>query len=143
MLGNLHPKIGSKKDRKRIGRGKTNRGKTSGRGHKGQRSRSGGRVSSWFEGGQTPLKLRSRKRGFNKPNRIIYEVVDIKYLNVFEDSDQITTKELTKAGLVSGRSPVKILGGGKLEKALIVKANWFSRPAIKKIEEKGGKAEIV
>jgi len=111
MLGNLHPKIGSKKDRKRIGRGKTNRGKTSGRGHKGQRSRSGGRVSSWFEGGQTPLKLRSRKRGFNKPNRIIYEVVDIKYLNVFEDSDQITTKELTKAGLVSGRGPVKILGG--------------------------------
>ncbi|MFQ5787500.1 MAG: 50S ribosomal protein L15 [Thermodesulfobacteriota bacterium] len=143
MLDNLNPQIGSKKEKKRVGRGKTNRGKTSGRGHKGQRSRSGGSVSPWFEGGQTPLKLRSLKRGFNNPNRITYDVVNINKLNIFDGSDQITTQELKKAGLVSGRNPVKILGGGELEKTLDVKANGFSKAAIKKIEEKGGKAEII
>jgi len=143
MLGNLNPRIGSKKDKKRIGRGKTNRGKTSGRGHKGQRSRSGGRVSPWFEGGQSPLKLRSVKRGFNNPNRVTYDVVNIVKLNIFDGSDHITPDELKKAGLVSGKNPVKILGVGELENTLNVKANGFSRQAIKKIEEKGGRAEII
>ena len=143
MLNKLSPHEGSKKKCKRIGRGPGRRGKTSGKGHKGQRSRSGGRVSSWFEGGQTPLKLRSIKRGFKNPNRVEYEVVNIKSLNMIDKVDQITPDELKKAGLVTGKSPIKILGYGELDRKVSIIANRFTKSAIEKIEEKGGKAEIV
>jgi large subunit ribosomal protein L15 len=143
MLNRLSPQEGSKKRRKRVGRGPGRRGKTSGKGHKGQRSRSGGRVSSWFEGGQTPLKLRSIKRGFRNPNRIEYELVNIKSLNVIGEVDQITPDELKKAGLVTGKNPIKILGNGELDRQINVIANRFTKTAIKKIEERGGKAEII
>ena len=143
MLNKLSPHEGSKKKCKRIGRGPGRRGKTSGKGHKGQRSRSGGRVSSWFEGGQTPLKLRSIKRGFKNPNRVEYEVVNIKTLNMIDKVDQITPDELKKAGLVTGKSPIKILGYGELDRKVSIIANRFTKSAIEKIEEKGGKAEIV
>ena len=143
MLNKLSPQEGSKKKCKRIGRGPGRRGKTSGKGHKGQRSRSGGRVSSWFEGGQTPLKLRSIKRGFRNPNRIEYEVVNIKSLNMIDEVDQITPDELKKAGLVTGKNPIKILGDGELDRKISIIANRFTKTAIKKIEDRGGKAEII
>ncbi|MBI2487408.1 MAG: 50S ribosomal protein L15 [Deltaproteobacteria bacterium] len=143
MLDKLIPPLGTNKKKKRVGRGPGCHGKTSGRGHKGQRSRSGGRVSAWFEGGQTPLRLRSPKRGFRNSQRIVYDIVNINDLNKFNDCDVITPEELKKAGLVSGRNPVKILGSGEIGRAFIVKANRFSEQAIKKLEERGGRAEIV
>ncbi|HEX9831458.1 MAG TPA: 50S ribosomal protein L15 [Thermodesulfobacteriota bacterium] len=143
MLDKLIPPLGTNKKKKRVGRGPGCHGKTSGRGHKGQRSRSGGRVSAWFEGGQTPLRLRSPKRGFRNSQRIVYDVVNINDLNKFNDCDVITPEELKKAGLVSGRNPVKILGSGEIGRAFIVKANRFSEQAIKKLEERGGRAEVV
>jgi large subunit ribosomal protein L15 len=143
MLNKLSPLEGSKKKCKRVGRGPGRRGKTSGKGHKGQRSRSGGRVSSWFEGGQTPLKLRSIKRGFKNPNRIEYDVVNIKSLNMIDKVDRITPDELKKARLVTGKNPIKILGHGELDRKISIIANRFTKTAIEKIEEKGGKAEII
>jgi large subunit ribosomal protein L15 len=143
MLDKLMSPLGTNKRKKRVGRGPGCHGKTSGRGHKGQRSRSGGRVSSWFEGGQTPLRLRSPKRGFKHSRRLVYEVVNIKDLNKFNEGDVITAEELKKAGLVSGRNPVKILGSGEIGHAFTVKANGFSEQAIKKLEERGGRAEVV
>lgn len=143
MLNKLSPQTGSKRRSKRVGRGPGSRGKTSGRGHKGQRSRSGGRVSPWFEGGQTPLKLRSIKRGFRNPNRVEYDVVNIKSLSAIDKLDLITPEELKKAGLVSGKNPIKILGDGELDRKISVKANGFTKTAIKKIEQMGGKAEII
>ncbi len=143
MLNKLSPQEGSKRKAKRVGRGPGRRGKTSGKGHKGQRSRSGGKVSSWFEGGQTPLKLRSIKRGFKNPNRVEYEVVNIRSLSIIDKVDQITPDELKKAGLVTGKNPIKILGDGELDRKINIKANGFTKTAIKKIEERGGRAEII
>ncbi len=143
MLDKLTPPSGTNKKKKRVGRGPGCHGKTSGRGHKGQRSRSGGRVSPWFEGGQTPLRLRSPKRGFNNSLRIVYDIVNIKDLDKFNDGDVITPEELKKAGLVSGKNPVKVLGDGEIARAYTIKANRFSKQAIKKLEEQGGRAELV
>lgn len=143
MLDRLTPPMGATKNRKRVGRGPGCHGKTSGRGHKGQGSRSGGMVSPWFEGGQTPLKLRSPKRGFKNPLRVVYDIINIKDLNRFKDGDVVTLVELKKAGLISGKSPVKVLGDGELNRVLTVKANGFSKVAIKKLEERGGHAEVV
>jgi large subunit ribosomal protein L15 len=143
MLDTLTRPEGAVRNRKRLGRGPGCHGKTSGRGHKGQRSRSGGRVSPWFEGGQTPLKLRSPKRGFKSPLRTIYDVVNLRDLNEFNEGDVVTPKELIKGGFVSGKNPVKILGTGELQRSLTVKAQGFSKEALKKIEESGGKAEVI
>ncbi len=143
MLEKLNPPLGTNKKKKRVGRGPGCHGKTSGRGHKGQRSRSGGTVSVWFEGGQTPLRLRSPKRGFNNSLRILYEIVNVKDLNKLNDVDVVTQEELKKAGLVSGKNPIKILGNGEITRAFTVRANRFSRQAIKKLEEQGGRAEVV
>ena len=143
MLNSLSPQPGAKKQKKRVGRGTGSTGKTSGKGHKGQRARSGGKVSPWFEGGQTALKLRSPKRGFTSRNKEKIDLVNVSDLNRFSDGDVITDAELKAAGLAKGKNPVKILGNGDLEKALTVKAAAFSKGAIKKIEEKGGKADII
>lgn len=143
MLNKLSPREGSTRKRMRVGRGPGRRGKTSGKGHKGQRSRSGGRVSTWFEGGQTPLKLRSIKRGFKNPNRVQYDVVNIKILNTIDQVDRITPDVLKKARLVTGKNPIKILGHGELDRKISIVANRFTKSAIQKIEEKGGKAEII
>jgi len=143
MLNNLSPQPGSKKNKKRVGRGSGSTGKTSGKGHKGQNSRSGGGVSPWFEGGQTALKLRSPKRGFTSRNKEEYDLVNIRDLNRFSSGDVITPEELKSSGLTSGKNPVKVLGLGELEQAVTVKAHAFSKGAQKKIEDKGGKAEIL
>ncbi len=143
MLNKLTPPKGATKKKKRVGRGPGSHGKTSGRGHKGQGSRSGGNVSPWFEGGQTPLKLRSPKRGFRNPFKTVYDVINVKDLNNFNEGDIITPEELKKAGLVGGKNPVKVLGEGELNRAVTVRAHGFSKSALAKVEEKGGKAETV
>ena len=143
-LHNLKPPKGSKKNRKRVGRGSgSGMGKTSTRGHKGQKARSGGLKRSGFEGGQMPIYRRLPKRGFHNFTRVEYQVVNI------EDFARCAEKELTfeilkAAGLVKKASvPLKILGFGKLEKPYIVKANAFSKTAIEKIEQAGGKAVVI
>lgn len=142
MLNNLKPTEGSKKKKKRIGRGPGSQGKTSGKGHKGQRSRSGASVHLWFEGGQTPLKLRAPKRGFVNIHRIEYDIVNVGKLDIFE-SGGVTPEILKEKGLISGKSPVKILGSGELNKSLTIKANGFSATAKEKIEKQGGSIEII
>lgn len=143
MLNNLSPQPGSKKNRKRVGRGPGSTGKTSGKGHKGQNSRAGGGVSPWFEGGQTALKLRAPKRGFKSRNKEVFDLINIRDLNRFSEGDVLTPEELANSGLTGGKNPIKILGHGELERKITVKAHAFSKGAIKKIEDKGGKAEIL
>ena len=139
-----HP--GSTHRRKIVGRGPgSGLGKTSGRGEKGQKARSGGRVSQWFEGGQTPLYKRVSRRGFNNARFATrYSVVNVSSLNIFEDGTTVTPELLKEKKLVRKElDGIKILGSGKLEKKLTVKANLFTNSAINKIEELGGKAEVI
>jgi large subunit ribosomal protein L15 len=133
QLNNLRQKPGAKKKKKRVGRGTSSGfGKTCGRGHKGQKSRSGGTKGVRFEGGQTPLYRRLPKRGFkNYPFRKEYAVLNVSELNRYEG--EVNKEVLRVSGLL------KILGDGELSKALTVKADKFSRSAKKKIEAAGGK----
>ena len=144
-LHTLQPVPGSRPDRKRVGRGTSSgHGKTSGRGHKGQNARSGGGVRPGFEGGQTPLFKRLPKRGFTNINRVEYDVVNVKDLNVFPDGTLINPEELVKAGLVKkNHGLIKILGDGELNVKLTVDANKFSKSAEKRITDAGGKIEVV
>ncbi|MGG4492161.1 MULTISPECIES: 50S ribosomal protein L15 [Metabacillus] len=144
-LHELKPAEGSRKTRNRVGRGTgSGNGKTSGKGHKGQNARSGGGVRPGFEGGQTPLFRRLPKRGFTNINRKDYAIVSLDKLNLFEDGTEVTTELLLEAGMISKvRSGVKVLGDGKLEKKLTVKANKFSASAKEAIEAAGGSAEVI
>ena len=136
---------GARHSRKRVGRGTgSGHGKTSCRGHKGQNSRSGGGVRPGFEGGQTPLFKRLPKRGFTNVNRKEYAVVNVEDLNVFEKDSVVTIENLQEKGLVKKvYNGVKVLGDGKLEVALTVKANKFSKSAVAAIEAAGGKTEVI
>ena len=144
---NLSPPIGAKKARKRVGRGNSSgHGTYSGRGVKGQRSRSGGnKIRPGFEGGQLPLiKRLPEKRGFVNIFRTEYSVVSLDKLNIFESGSEVTPEKLLAARLVKSlRQPVKILSGGELKHPLSIKANKFSAAAKDKIEAAGGKAEEV
>ena len=144
-LHELKPAEGSKKNRKRLGRGTaTGQGKTAGRGQDGQKSRSGGNVRPGFEGGQMPLYRRIPKRGFHNPFRKEYAIVNIEDLNRFEDGTVITPELLKEEGLYKNlKEGLKILGDGNLEKKLTIKAHKFSQSAIEKIEAAGGKAEVI
>ena len=130
---------------KRIGRGQgSGNGKTSGKGQKGQNSRSGGGVAIGFEGGQTPFFKRMPKRGFTNYTRKEYAVVNVEDLNCFEDGAVVDFAALKEAGLVKKQlDGLKVLGNGKLEKKLTVKADKFSESAKKAIEEAGGNAEVL
>ena len=137
---------GSTKNRKRVGRGQgSGTGKTSGKGEKGQNARSGGGVRPGFEGGQLPLFRRLSKRGFNNYNfRTVYSVVNVEDLNRFEDGTVVTIEMLKEVGLVKKElDGVKIMGNGNLEKKLTVRANAFTRSAIEKINNIGGKTEVI
>ena len=137
---------GSTHRRKIVGRGPgSGHGKTSGRGEKGQKARSGGSVSPWFEGGQTPLYKRIPRRGFsNKRFETKYAIVNVSDLNRFKDGETVTPELLKESGLVKKElNGIKILGNGTLEKKLTVKANVFTNSAITKIEEKGGSTEVI
>lgn len=144
-LHELQPKEGTRTKAKRVGRGMgSGHGKTSGRGHKGQKARSGGGVRLGFEGGQTPLFQRLPKRGFTNINRKEYAIVNVETLNRFADNTEVTPEKLIEAGIVRKKSlDVKILGNGKLEKKLTVKAHKFSKAAVEAIEAAGGKAEVI
>ncbi len=138
-LNNLKPPEGSKKVRKRVGRGPgSRRGTYSGRGVKGQKSRSGSSTRPGFEGGQTPLIKRIPKRGFRRKSHIEYSIINIRDLNRFKDKDEITIERLKEESIIEGNKPVKILGDGKLDKKLVVHANKFSKNARDKIEKSGG-----
>lgn len=136
---------GARHSRKRVGRGTgSGHGKTSCRGHKGQNSRSGGGVRPGFEGGQTPLFKRLPKRGFTNVNRKEYAVVNVADLNVFEAGTVVTIENLQEKGLVKKLyNGVKVLGTGKLEVALTVKANKFSKTAETAITSAGGTIEVI
>jgi len=136
---------GSRKERKRVGRGMASgHGKTSGRGHKGQKARSGGGVRPGFEGGQMPLFQRLPKRGFTNINRKEYAVVNLETLNRFEDGTEVTPELLIETGIVRNeKSGIKILGNGELKKKLTVRAHKFSASAKKAIEDAGGQTEVI
>lgn len=144
-LHELSSAAGSRKERKRVGRGTSSgTGKTSGRGHKGQNSRSGGGVRPGFEGGQNPLYRRLPKRGFVNPTRKEYAVVNIEDLNSFAEGTEVTPEFLVNNGVVKNtKSGIKILGNGEVTVKLTVKANKFSQSAVEKIEAAGGKTEVI
>ena len=145
-LHELEAVYGSTKNRKRVGRGQgSGTGKTSGKGEKGQNARSGGGVRPGFEGGQLPLFRRLSKRGFNNYNfRTVYAVVNVEDLNRFENDTVVTIEMLKEVGLVKKElDGVKIMGNGNLEKKLTVRANAFTRSAIEKINNNGGKTEVI
>lgn len=145
-LHELKPNEGSVQTRKRVGRGPgSGLGKTSGKGHKGQNARSGGGVRPGFEGGQLPLFRRLPKRGFNNYEfRTEYAVVNVGDLNDFKDGSVIELNNLKESGLVKKeKDGIKILGNGELTKKLTVKANKFSSTAKEKIENAGGKIEVI
>ncbi len=145
-LSNLKPAAGATKNRKRVGRGEgSTLGKTSGRGQKGQKSRSGGRVKAGFEGGQTPLHRRLPKVGFVSRNALDYSIVNLSDLEeVFAAGDVVDYEALQARGLTRKKDDgVKILGTGELSKALTVKATKFSKTAAAKIQAAGGSVEVV
>ncbi|MFZ2949986.1 MAG: 50S ribosomal protein L15 [Desulfuromonadaceae bacterium] len=144
-LNNLRPSIGSTKNRKRIGRGTgSGHGKTATKGHKGQKARSGGSIKAGFEGGQMPLQRRLPKRGFTPLDRVVYSLVNISQLDVFEPGSVIDVLSLISKGLVkSDRYAVKILGNGDITKSLKVSANKFSQSAREKIIAAGGSVEEI
>ncbi|MDS9472023.1 50S ribosomal protein L15 [Sporosarcina pasteurii] len=144
-LHEMKPAVGARKSRKRIGRGiGSGYGKTSGKGHKGQNARSGGGVRLGFEGGQTPLFQRLPKRGFTNVNRKDYAVVNLDKLNLFDEGTEVTPELLLELGVVSkAKSGIKILGNGKLEKKLTVRAHKFSATAKEAIEQAGGQTEVI
>ncbi|NLN41508.1 MAG: 50S ribosomal protein L15 [Clostridiales bacterium] len=144
-LYQLSPAEGSVKKSKRKGRGPgSGLGKTAGRGHKGQKSRSGGGVKPGFEGGQMPLTRRLPKRGFTNIFAKVYNEVNVAQLEVFEPDTVVTPELLKEKGIIKKLNDgVKILGEGELNKKLTVKAHKFSKAAQEKIEAAGGKAEVI
>ncbi len=145
-LANLKPFAGSKHREKRVGRGPgSGHGKTSCRGQKGQRARSGGGVPAWFEGGQMPLIRRLPKRGFKNPFRVEYKVVNVGDLaRKFSEGATVDVEALKAAGLVKGREVrVKLLGDGEINFAITVKVHAVSKSAREKIEKAGGRVELI
>ena len=145
-LHELEKNIGATHAKKRVGRGSgSGLGKTSGRGQKGQKARSGGSINPVFEGGQLPLYRRIPKRGFsNAKFKTVYAVINLSDLNVFEDGTVVTPALLKDTGLIKNQlDGIKVLGTGTLEKKLTIQANKFSASALEKIKEAGSKAEVI
>ena len=142
-LSNVRAPKKANENKKRVGRGMgSGMGKTSTRGHKGQRSRSGSRMMRGFEGGQMPLHRRLPKRGFTNIFREEYSIVSIERLAGLGETT-INPDVLRKAGVVKGKAPIKILGDGELTAALTVQAHKFSKSAQEKITKAGGKFEVL
>ena len=145
-LSNLERPEGAHRNKKRLGRGPgSGTGKTSGKGHKGQKARTGHHgIPAWFEGGQMPLQRRMPKRGFKNWNRVEYMVVNLKALERIE-GDEVTPETLHQSGLIDlgkGR-PVKVLGDGEVSRKLTVRAHAVSASAREKIEKAGGSVELL
>ena len=140
QLSSLKGPARGRKNRKRIGRGiGSGTGKTSGKGQKGQNSRSGGRMPPWFEGGQMPLHRRLPKRGFTNIFKRHFEIVNVEQLSRCAGTDPITPEVMKEKGLIKKIGAVKILGVGELNKSMNVHAHKFSGSAQAKIEKSGGK----
>ena len=144
-LNELSPAPGARKVRFRVGRGLgSGNGKTSGKGQKGQKSRSGGGVRTGFEGGQMPIYRRLPKRGFKNIFANVYAEVNVETLNRFEDGTTVDAVALVEAGVLKNiQDGVRILGNGELTKKLTVVANGFTKTAQEKIEAAGGKIEVI
>jgi len=144
-LEELKPSKGATKKSKRVGRGVgSGHGKTSTKGHKGQKARSGGVKPAGFEGGQMPLQRRIPKRGFTNIFRKEYAIVNLNDLAALGGSDPVTPETLIKSGLVNNiKSGVKVLGMGEVKTAITVRAHKFSKSAVDKIQAAGGKAEVI
>lgn len=150
MLSNLHYAPGSKKPRKRIGRGQgSGHGGTATRGNKGQRSRAGTKFRPWFEGGQMPLVRRVPKFGFKSPFRVEYQVVNVGTLESLFEKGKLTESKITpeilyKTGVISNKLlPVKILGNGNIKTPMEIHVHAFSKSAKEKIDAAGGSIQIV
>ena len=144
-LHELQPAFGATKTRKRLGRGiGSGLGKTSGKGHKGAKARSGGGKRPGFEGGQMPLTMRLPKRGFTNKWRVEYEAINVDALNIFEDGMVVGPVELLEYGIIKKMlDGLKIMGDGELTKKLTVQANKFTATAKEKIEAAGGSCEVI
>ncbi len=144
-LNDLSPAKGSKKNRKRVGRGPgSGSGKTSSRGHKGQKSRSGASIRPGFEGGQMPLQRRLPKRGFTNHFKKIYDLINVKDLNRCEPDSVLDLQKLKELGFYKGaKDGVKLLGDGEISHPVEIKVNKVSKEARKKIEAAGGKVELI
>ena len=144
-LHDLKPAVGATTAPKRLGRGTgSGLGKTSGKGHKGAKARSGGGKRPGFEGGQMPLTMRLPKRGFTNKWRTEYVAINVDRLEVFEDGQVVSPVELIEMGIIKKiEDGVKIMGNGELTKKLTVRANKFTASAKEKIEAVGGKAEVI
>ena len=144
-LHELSPNPGAVRDVKRVGRGHgSGNGKTAGKGHKGQKARSGGSIRPGFEGGQTALARRIPKRGFNNIFATKYAIINVSDLEKFVDGTVVDTELLKASGIIKKEMDgIKVLGTGELTKNLTVKAAKFSAAAKEKIEKAGGKAEVM
>lgn len=144
-LEELKPAAGATKKSKRVGRGVgSGSGKTAGKGHKGQKARSGGVKGAGFEGGQMPLQRRIPKRGFTNIFRKEYSIVNLQDLEKMAGTDPITPEVLMRNGLIKDmKTGVKVLGNGELKAKLTVRAHKFSKSAVEKIQAAGGKAEVI
>ena len=144
-LHELQPAFGATKTRKRLGRGiGSGLGKTSGKGHKGAKARSGGGKRPGFEGGQMPLTMRLPKRGFTNKWRVEYEAINVDALNIFEDGMVVGPVELLEYGIIKKMlDGLKIMGDGELTKKLTVQASKFTATAKEKIEAAGGSCEVI
>jgi len=144
-IENIQPADGSRKRNKRVGRGVgSGHGKTSCKGHKGQKARSGGTTGLGFEGGQMPLQRRLPKRGFKNRSGIEYAVINLDRINGLTGMDMITPETLIEKKIINDiKDGLKVLGDGKIERAVTVKATAFSASAAEKIAAAGGKAEVI
>jgi large subunit ribosomal protein L15 len=144
-LEELKPAAGATKKSKRVGRGVgSGSGKTAGKGHKGQKARSGGVKGAGFEGGQMPLQRRIPKRGFTNIFRKEYSIVNLQDLETMAGTDPITPEVLMQKGLIKDmKTGVKVLGNGELKVKVTVRAHKFSKSAVEKIQAAGGKAEVI
>jgi large subunit ribosomal protein L15 len=145
-LEDLRPTKGSMKKTRRVGRGPgSTKGKTAGKGHKGQRSRSGAKGKAGFEGGQTPIYRRVPKKGFNNVNKKTLTVINLDVLEKrYNDDEEVTVSNLLERGIIQKElDGVKLLGDGKISKKLTVKVHAFSKSAKEKIEAAGGQIEVI
>jgi len=144
-LEDLQPAAGSRKRNKRVGRGVgSGHGKTSCKGHKGQKARSGGTKGAGFEGGQMPLQRRLPKRGFKNHFAVEFAIINLKDINALKGIDIITPESLLEKGVIKDlKSGLKVLGEGEIQRPITIKADAFSASALAKLAAAGGKAEVV
>lgn len=144
-LNELKHAKGARRKKRRVGRGQgSGRGKTSGRGHKGQKSRSGGQIPAWFEGGQMPIARRIPIKGFKSPNRRVFEIINLRDLDRSGLEGEVTVDVLRASGVVKGtKKPVKVLAVGDITKAVDLKVHAASAKAVEKITAAGGSVELI